>query len=354
MEYMRLNLAIAVALVVGAQPVGPAKVGSMALDKLVRYSDAIVVARVTRVVSLDRPESERRVHQKEDSFDSWMSGPSVRLAEAEVMRVVKGERTATKVHFLAQPTWTCDISGATVGETDLLFLSEASWPAEEGPSLRQSMRAFTGGAPILNIMHSGRGNMPVRKVDGRDYATYWDEVVMPKELAYIDGPDGRDKSWILSTPLAELETIVRETMKKHGAMVRVSESGSTPQSKSWTVSTWSDCFESCWVKGQRNFEYRVPNKRASVPWSALDNDEFVSWPDAAPSLDSISTTCALAIATDGHRRTLHLPGPAQLTAPLEPKLEQEIRVWLALSDLISADDASDARTAYRALLSKPR
>ena len=135
-------------------------------------------------------------------------------------------------------------------------------------------------------------------------------------------------------------------------MLRASEFGVTPPGRDWIASVWSDRFETQWIEGKLFEESTIPSERAAALWSAIENDSYLDWPDEALSNGSGQVSRTLQVATDGHRRTLHLPDPAQLNAPLEPKLEREIRLWIALRGLVGDGDAGDSRAAYVALLSK--
>lgn len=342
-------LAVACCLAAFA-PARSISVGRIKFDELVRYSDSIVVARVTSVTRLDRPEGERKTDSSR-ALDQWRSEGTVRVAEAEVLRVVKGERATTKVHFLAQATWTCDISDAKVGETALLFLRESSWVADEGPTLRAALRESTGGSAMFVLMHSGRGRMPIRQVGASDFATYWTDVVMPKELENVDGPEPEYSGFIRSAALADLEKLALEAAKNHGAMVRGSESAADSTRRDWSCTVWSDRFSTQWTANKAFHEGALAAESTTTWWSPIESGECLSWPDGARLGDS-KPTRELVIAIDGQQRRLRLPDPATLVAPLEAKLEREIRTWLALRDLIDDADATDTRAAYRAVLSK--
>lgn len=125
-----------------------ARVGSIALNELPRESEIILVAKVK---SVTQPLIGRR------------------YAKAEVVEVWKGDQKE-RVEFLASPTWTCDVSEARKGETVLLFLIKGG-----------KSRSFT-------IAHSGRGRMPLRTVNGKEFVTFWPDIRLPKGTPTIDGP----------------------------------------------------------------------------------------------------------------------------------------------------------------------
>ena len=113
-----------------------------------------------------------------------------RNAVATVNETWKGT-PLQRVHFLAEPTWTCDISTAATGERMLLFLVRPER------------------ARLLHIAHSGRGRMPLRELHQQTYATVWDDIQLPREVRTIPGPDPQS-SWIVS---AELNRIRHHVIK---------------------------------------------------------------------------------------------------------------------------------------------
>ena len=119
-----------------------AKVGTVELADLVVRSDLILVARVEAVIT---------------------PATGGRYANARVDEVWKGPQMKA-VEFNASPTFWCDTSNAVEGETILLFLK----------------RDVSG---ALAIMHSGRGRIQIRTLDGKSYATFGGEVIVPKEMA---------------------------------------------------------------------------------------------------------------------------------------------------------------------------
>lgn len=142
-----LLLTLLLACVVATQAF--AKVASISFEELVQSSDVILVATV-------------------ESVSCPMIGN--RYAKAKVSEVWKGA-PAERVEFLASPTWTCDISKAEKGETVLLFLRKGDT------------------SESYAIMHSGRGRMPLRTVDGKSYVTFSPDIRLPKDTPTIDGTE---------------------------------------------------------------------------------------------------------------------------------------------------------------------
>jgi len=59
----------------------------------------------------------------------------------------------------------------------------------------------------FGVALAGRGYMPLRRVDGKQYATVWDEVVLPENAPVIPGPD-RQLTFIKSVELRYLEDLI--------------------------------------------------------------------------------------------------------------------------------------------------
>ena len=129
----------------------------MSLKELVDGSDLKVVANVTAVED-SPPDPEAKMKRF----------ASVKVATDGVVETWKGT-AGREIRFLASPSWPCDVSTAEEGERVVLFLAKRK-----------------GGA-VMMIGHSGQGRMPVRLVKGKTYATFWDEVELPKRTATIQG-----------------------------------------------------------------------------------------------------------------------------------------------------------------------
>lgn len=159
-------------LTVLAGPQLLAEVGATPLDDLATRSDLIVIAKV-------------------ESIEKARGGKQ--YAKARVTEVWKGAQTET-AEFLASPTWTCDISEAHKGETVVLFLTK------------------TDKSRSYRIAHSGRGRMPLRTVGDKSYATFWGDVILPKDTPTIDGPDPK-WSFIRSVVVSTLRELVKSAIK---------------------------------------------------------------------------------------------------------------------------------------------
>ncbi|MBN8248701.1 MAG: hypothetical protein J0L84_14835 [Verrucomicrobia bacterium] len=162
-------LTLLLAVVVPLEALG--KVTYITLQELVQDSTFIVVAKVE---TTHKPLFGKRT------------------AKALVLEVWKGKPTE-RVEFLASPTWTCDISEATKGETVLLFLTQ------------------DGKTRTHRIAHSGRGRMPLHTEGGRSYVAFWTEVRLPKDTPTIAGPDPR-MDFVRSVDLETIRDLVKRTL----------------------------------------------------------------------------------------------------------------------------------------------
>ena len=152
-----------------------ARVSRISFEKLIQDSDIIALARVEAVRT-------GRGGQKS--------------AEATVLELWKGE-SAKAIKFLASPTWTCDIANAVEGERAALFLGK---------------RPFF--SSMLEIAHSGRGRMPLRDIDGVEYATIWTaDVILPRDIPTVPGPDP-EYDFIESVELSKLKAAVLEILSE--------------------------------------------------------------------------------------------------------------------------------------------
>ena len=103
------------------------------------------------------------VRAKVDSIEKVVG---IRVAIATVLDTYKGRVSGEKVAFVAQPTWICDVSSASKGESVLLYL----YPAEPKPP-RSEILDVTGalnhlkqlGRPLFYVSHSGRGRFQLTK-----------------------------------------------------------------------------------------------------------------------------------------------------------------------------------------------
>jgi hypothetical protein len=139
--------------------------------------------------------------------DGW------RLAEFEIERVIKGDRSTTeKIYYLAESTWTCDVSHARPGSHALLFLHSALEKYHPG----KTDSALVLGPPppyktdqgdtVYRITASGNGRLDLGENDQLSIVTA--VVVLPDTL--VDQAVATDDFAVTSTlPLTVLESHLR-------------------------------------------------------------------------------------------------------------------------------------------------
>ncbi len=108
-------------------------------------------------------------------------------ATIKVLEVIKGVAQST-FELDVRRTWACDTSKASVSETILLFAKK-----NDGR---------------ISICMSGRGRMPISEVDGKSFAEFWTDVVMPKEVEVIDGSKS-EYSFIRRANLSDLLQVIK-------------------------------------------------------------------------------------------------------------------------------------------------
>lgn len=121
------------------------KVATISLEALAKQSDAIVIAEVTEIVTR----------------------AGVRVAIAKVLESVRPGSPTGKIEFIAEPTWTCDISSAVVGERVLLYLDKVRKGARV-TMLKQDLakaasKSRNAGRTLYALGHSGRGRLVLTK-----------------------------------------------------------------------------------------------------------------------------------------------------------------------------------------------
>lgn len=198
------------------------------LKELTTHSELIVVGKVVRVTSVK----------------------GLRVAEVQVSATIKGKST-TKIYYLAQPTWVCDTSTATVGEETLFFFSKYKFdpnaasiayvkptgsagkytiqddasPAgafKEPLGFREQVTALVGPSHFWQVSWAGRGQMPIRNLHGTKYATLWiGDVRLPVGIPTVSGPEHR-YSFIRSAPLGVIVAFVKGQARGGGDHGRAS------------------------------------------------------------------------------------------------------------------------------------
>jgi hypothetical protein len=189
----RMALAL---IVVGFSNSLHARVAPADFSTLVRRADVVVLGKVISVETIN----------------------GVKIARVKVLETYKG-RKLDVLSFVAQPTWTCDISDAVKGETALLLLhsyknprktsEQASFSPRSSP---EELEARGAVKPILLLMDSGRGRMPVRTIAGQQYVTLWvDDLRLPASVRTVVGPRPKS-SYIRSVRFSDIVELMGTSM----------------------------------------------------------------------------------------------------------------------------------------------
>jgi hypothetical protein len=249
-------LALATGLPGTPLPSGP-RVRTARIEELARFAEAVFIGRVEEVLELDqvRPESgDRR------SSAAIASLRSVPIARVRVERPLKGVATGQVVHYLAAPTWICDISGAELGERALFLLDDTGWHQQLAPATRAELKRRTDSAPVYSVAHAGRGRMPLRAVQASEYATFWSEVVLPTDLPSIDGSE-EEYAFIRSVHLPSLEAHLVQTLAAQLPYVSLTHRCPLASDRGWHFRVWGDGYGRLVVEdpgGERVVESVVP------------------------------------------------------------------------------------------------
>jgi hypothetical protein len=203
------------------------KVAPTTLQKLTSSADLIVIGKVTKLLNVK----------------------DLRVAEVQVAKTLKGPPHPT-IHYLAQPTWICDTTGATVGEETLFFFNKYRFDPEpasmafvrpggsagtytveddvssvrvfkEPTGFREQVAALVGSSSFWQVSWEGRGQMPVRDLHGTKYVTLWvGDVLLPTGMRTISGPKREYSSFIRSVPLSAMLDFVQQQANAGAQKVR--------------------------------------------------------------------------------------------------------------------------------------
>ena len=172
-HFIRVSLFL-LYVVIGSTP-APARARDPGIGMLVDSSEVIVIAQVTRI---DTVRYSRTAH-------------------ALVIECLKGKACGGYVSYRAQPSWVCDASSATLGETVILFLSR-------GDDSVLSTRRNPDADYIINF--SGAGRIAITGIADTDSA-----AVLGWWLPAIYNRPSRRSDWQVSTiPLIHLLTFIRQ------------------------------------------------------------------------------------------------------------------------------------------------
>jgi len=155
------------------------------LDNLVRYSDQIVVGKVTNIIPIG----------------------GARLAEVQVQSTIKG-RAIQKLFFWASPTWACDTSDAKLNELTLLFLESPRHKFNDKSRRSETLTQIIGSSPFFYITWEGRGRLQIERFQNDEYVRFCRSgcnVVFPKSIKGVQIAD----SARLDSSLAPLSRVLK-------------------------------------------------------------------------------------------------------------------------------------------------
>lgn len=157
------------------------------------------------------------------------------LAVFEIEETIKGDvGPGDRVVYVAEPTWTCDGSRASIGQKALLFLTESVAPAPDFANKRSPIDGrlpppwrTDDGKAIYKITASGNGRMDIAANGSASVQTY--VVVLPKELR--EQATEKDEFGGLSTvPAVALESYLR-SLPTEPSPTPTKKTGPLPASK---------------------------------------------------------------------------------------------------------------------------
>lgn len=173
-----------------------ADVAPTSLEKLTKISMLAVVVDVKRILKIE----------------------GAKIAEAEVLLALKGASKPKEIiYFIAQPTSIEDTSHAVAGDVLLLFLEPEPMEVNLDSPFQSKVREEIGDRPLWRITWSGRGRLPVTRVNGIDYIQssvdpQLADVRMPKDLTVIPSPT-IDNGRFNLFKLADIVSFIRRKVK---------------------------------------------------------------------------------------------------------------------------------------------
>lgn len=208
-----ITIVFLISLIVSAK-IGYAKIGSVGIKDLIRHSEYIMIGRCQSITEIE----------------------GVKVAKVEVIKTIKGKET-NELYYLAESQWTCDISGAVIGETALYFFDVYQYNPnpkarevlpegqlrirgnfQEPLGFKQIVELLSDQIPFLQIAYAGRGKMPVSTVDGLDYVTlYVEDVILPKNIKTIPGTEKQYSDFIRSVQLREILLLIEQQLNNHNS-----------------------------------------------------------------------------------------------------------------------------------------
>jgi hypothetical protein len=119
-----------------------AEVATATLKNLVIYSNVIVLGKVVKISTVQH----------------------LKIAEVEVMEVLKGQINSRVLYYRANPLWACDASGGKEQEVGIYFYSDpinVSTLSEEDPELGKKLNAVIQNNNFFNLTWEGQGRFVI-------------------------------------------------------------------------------------------------------------------------------------------------------------------------------------------------
>jgi hypothetical protein len=179
-----------------------ADVAPMTLERMIAASSIIVLGRVSKVTV----------------FNPSADYP-IKIAEVEVVETIKGPHGLKKVYYWASPGLACNVTTAQEGNTDLFLFRPGTRFRNYPQSLSAiipKIKAMTGNRELAKIIHSGRGQMEIKEIDGGRYvlgSKRDGDIIFPQSIKMHDYPDPQYSN-VGMVKIEDLVTYIRNYVHK--------------------------------------------------------------------------------------------------------------------------------------------
>ena len=335
----------------GPAPSAP-KVADAKLAEIARFAEVIFVGRVEEVFVLEQPQEGDGSGSMPCPLDKL---PRVRVAKVRVERALKGVEHGDVVHYLATSTWTCDISGATSGERALFLLDESDWPLDLQSAARAELKTHTGPAPSYRVAHFGRGSMPLRLLEGEEYAAFWSGVIMPDDLPTVVGLDD-DYPSRRAAHLPSLEKLLAKIVLEQLPHFSLSHRHPLAMDRSWGFRVWGDGYARLRIddpkEGAKYIESKIAPEHIAKLTAALRDASAssVSGSFGQDGPDGVSRILEAQGKDHSLSFELHTLFPESVQGNEDRlRVTTALKLWAELRALFDEPHTLDARERDRAL-----